>query len=89
MSVGLTFSTKNSQRIKQCQRTWSDEESAVSNGLLVHLASPNQSDDEDNDAADAAEGLLGMAAIGGISTDMLDGNGVEGGVDEDDDEYGW
>ena len=49
----------------------------------------NQSDDEDNDAADAAEGLLGMAAIGGISTDMLDGNGVEGGVDEDDDEYGW
>ncbi len=26
-------------------------------------ASPNQSDDEDNDAADAVEGLLGMAAI--------------------------
>ena len=52
-------------------------------------ASPNQSDDEDNDAADAVEGLLGMAAIGGLSTDMLERNGVEGGVDEDDDEYGW
>ncbi len=46
-------------------------------------ASPNQSDDEEN------EGLLGMAAIGGLRTDMLEGNGVEGGVDEDDDEYGW
>ena len=52
-------------------------------------ASPNQSDDEDNDAANAAEGLLEMATIGGISTDMLEGNGVEGGVDKDDDEYGW
>jgi hypothetical protein len=30
-----------------------------------------------------------MAAIGGLSTDMLEGNRVEGGVDEDDDEYGW
>ena len=52
-------------------------------------ASPNQSEDEDNGAADAAEGLLGMAAIGGLSTDTVEGNGVEGGVDEDDDEYGW
>ena len=43
-------------------------------------ASPNQSDDEDNDAADAEEGLLGMAAIEGISSDMLERNGVEGGV---------
>jgi hypothetical protein len=49
-------------------------------------ASPNQSEDEDNDAANAAEGLLGMAAI---STDTVEGNGVEGGVDEDDNEYGW
>jgi hypothetical protein len=52
-------------------------------------ASPNQSDDEDNDAANAVERLLGMAAIGGLSTDTFEGNGVEGGVDEDDDEYGW
>ena len=52
-------------------------------------ASPYQSDEEDNDDADAAEGLLGMAAIGGLSTDTVEGNGVEGGVDEDDDEYGW
>jgi len=52
-------------------------------------ASPNQSDDVENYAADAVEGLLGMAAIGGLRTDMLEGNGVEGGVDEDDDEYGW
>jgi hypothetical protein len=51
--------------------------------------SPNQSDDEDNDAADAVEGLLEMAAIGGISTDTFEGNGVEGGADVDDDEYGW
>jgi hypothetical protein len=51
-------------------------------------ASPNQSDDEDNDAADAEEGLLGMAAIGGLSN-TFEGNGVEGGADEDDDEYGW
>ncbi len=51
--------------------------------------SPNQSEDEDNDAANAVEGLLGMAAIGGLSTDTVEGNGVEGGVDEDDDEYGW
>ena len=51
--------------------------------------SPNQSEDEDNDAANAVEGLLGMAAIGGLSTDTFEGNGVEGGVDEDDDEYGW
>jgi hypothetical protein len=33
--------------------------------------------------------LLGMAAIGGISPDMLERNGVKGGVNEDDDEYGW
>ena len=52
-------------------------------------ASPNQSDDEDNDAADAVEGLLGIAAIGGLSTDTFEGNGVEGGADKDDDEYGW
>ncbi len=52
-------------------------------------ASPNQSDDEDNDAANAVEGLLGMAAIGGISPDMLERNGVKGGVNKDDDEYGW
>ncbi len=52
-------------------------------------ASPNQSDTEDNDAANAEEGLLGMAAIRGISPDMLERNGVEGGVNEDDDEYGW
>ena len=54
-------------------------------------ASPNQSDDddEDNDAADADERLLGMAAIRGISPDMLERNGVEGGVNKDDDEYGW
>ncbi len=52
-------------------------------------ASPNQSDDVENYAADAVEGLLGMAAIGGLRTDMLEGNGVEGGVDEDDNEYGW
>ena len=50
--------------------------------------SPNQSDDEDNDAADAVEGLLEMAAIGGISTDTFEGNGVEGGADVDDDENG-
>ena len=56
---------------------------------LSPIASPNQSDNEDNDAADAVEGLLGMAAIGGLSTDMLERNGVAGGVDEDDDEYGW
>ena len=35
------------------------------------------------------EGLLGMAAIGGISPDMLERNGVEGGVNKDDDEYEW
>ena len=35
------------------------------------------------------EGLLEMAAIGGISTDNFEGNGVEGGADVDDDEYGW
>jgi hypothetical protein len=35
------------------------------------------------------DGLLGMAAIGGLSTDTFEGNGVEGGADEDDDEYGW
>ena len=51
--------------------------------------SPNQSDDEDNDAADAVEGLLEMAAIGGISTDTFEGNGAEGGADVDDDENGW
>ena len=39
--------------------------------------------------ADAVEGLLGMAAIGGISTDTFEGNGVEGGADVDDDENGW
>jgi len=52
-------------------------------------ASSNQSDDEDNDPANAVEGLLGMAAIGGLSTDTFEGNGVKGGADEDDNEYGW
>jgi hypothetical protein len=33
--------------------------------------------------------LLEMAAIGGISPDMLMRNGVEVGVNEDDNEYGW
>ena len=27
--------------------------------------------------------------IGGLSTDTFEGNGVEGGADVDDDEYGW
>ncbi len=63
----------------------------MSNGLLVHIpiASPNQSDNENNNAADAVEGLLGMAATGLLSTDTLEEDGVEGGVDEDDKEYGW
>jgi hypothetical protein len=30
-----------------------------------------------------------LNAIGGISTDTFEGNGVEGGADVDDDEYGW
>ena len=56
---------------------------------LARFLQGNDSDDEENYAADAVEGLLGMAAIGGLRTDMLEGNGVKGGVDEDDDEYGW
>ena len=52
--------------------------------------SPYQSGKEDYDhAANAVEGLLGMAATGLHSTDTLEGNEVEGGVDKDDDEYGW
>jgi hypothetical protein len=35
------------------------------------------------------EELLRMAATGLFSTDTLEGNGVERGVDEDDDEFGW
>ena len=49
-------------------------------------------DKEDNDAADAAdavEGLLEMAATELLSTDNLEENGVEGNVEEDDNEYGW
>ena len=38
---------------------------------------------------DEKKKLLGMAAIGGISPDMLERNGVEGGVNEYDGEYGW
>jgi hypothetical protein len=30
-----------------------------------------------------------LNAIGGISIDTFEGNGVEGGADVDDDEYGW
>ncbi len=52
-------------------------------------ASPYQSDEENNDAGDDVEGLLGMAATGLLSSDTLEGNGVEGGVDKDDNEYGW
>jgi hypothetical protein len=51
-----------------------------------------QSDEEDNnaaDAADAVEGLLGMAATELLSADNLEENGVEEDVDEDDNEYGW
>jgi len=32
---------------------------------------------------------FGMAATGLLSTDTFEGNGVEVGVDKDDDEYGW
>ena len=55
-------------------------------------ASLYQSDEEDNDAADAAdavERLFGMAATELLSVDNLEENGVEGDVDEDDNEYGW
>ncbi len=48
-----------------------------------------QSDEEDNNAADAVEGLLGMAATELLSADNLEENGVEEDVDEDDNEYGW
>ena len=51
-----------------------------------------QSDEKDNnaaDAADAVEGLLGMAATELLSADNLEENGVEEDVDEDDNEYGW
>ena len=63
------------------------------NGLLVLLlpptASPYQSYEEDNDAADAVERLLRMAATRLLSMDTLEEDGVEGGIDEDDEEYGW
>ena len=52
-------------------------------------ASPYQSDEEDNDDADAVEGLLEMAATGLPPTDTLEENGVERGFEEADDEYGW
>ncbi len=52
-------------------------------------ASPYQSDKEGNDAADAVEGLLGMAATRLLSTDTLEEDGVEGGIGKDDEAYGW
>ena len=52
-------------------------------------ASPYQSDKEDNDAAGAVEGLLGMAATGLLPTDTLEEDGVVGSVDKDEEEYGW
>ena len=90
-SVGLTFSTKNSQIYKAMPKDLIGRRERCVEWITrpSPTASPNQSDDEDNDAADAVEGLLGMAAIGGLSTDTFEGNGVEEGADEDDNEYGW
>ncbi len=59
---------------------------------ITHLsptASPYQSDKEDNDADDAVEGLLGIAATGLLSTYSLEEDGVVGSVDKDEEEYGW
>ena len=88
-SAGLTFSIKNSKRIRQCQRTCQDNGSAVLNGLLVLLLLlPHIKVTKNNDAADAVERLLGMATTGLLSTNTLKEDGVEGGVDEDDEDYG-
>ena len=58
-------------------------------GRLKGSTQANKMLDKENKSCQCCRGLLGMAAIGGISTDMLEGNGVKGGVDEDDNEYGW
>jgi hypothetical protein len=52
-------------------------------------SSPYQSDKEDNFDADAVEGLLEIATTDLISMDRLEEVEVEGGVDEDNNEYGW
>ena len=77
-SVGLTFSTKKQPKDKAMPKNLIGQRECCVEWITrpSPTASPNQSDDEDNDAADAEEGLLGMAAIGGISPDILEWDGV-------------
>ncbi len=50
---------------------------------------PYQSDKEENYDADAVEGLLGIANTDLISMDRLEEVEDEGGIHEDNNEYGW
>jgi hypothetical protein len=52
-------------------------------------SSPYQSDEEENYDADAVEGLLGIANTDLISMDRLEEVEDEGGIHEDNNEYGW
>jgi hypothetical protein len=52
-------------------------------------SSPYQSDEEENFDADAVAGLLEIANTDLVFMDRLEEVGDEGGVDEDDNEYGW
>ncbi len=52
-------------------------------------SSPYQSDKEENYDADAVEGLLGIANTDLIFMDHLEEVDDEGGIHEDNNEYGW
>jgi hypothetical protein len=52
-------------------------------------SSPYQSDEEENYAPDAVEGLLGIANTDLISMNHLEEVKDEGGIYEDNNEYGW
>ncbi len=52
-------------------------------------SSPYQSDEEENFDADAVAGLLEIANTDLVFMDHLEEFGDEGGVDKDNNEYGW
>ena len=52
-------------------------------------SSPYQSEEEENYDADAVEGLLGIANTDLISMENLEEVEDEGGIHEDNNEYGW
>ncbi len=90
-SAGLTSSTKQQQKDKAMPKDLPGRRQHCIEGIgrPSPTSSPYQSGKEENLDADAVGGLLEIANTDLVFMDPLEEVGDEGGIDEDNNEYGW